>query len=88
MHYTTHSEKLHINMFVFLKKITLTKYFPSGETLQSWLDCLKTSEKFMLRSQLLLHKEKCIKEEKAIMTFKKKKKACLQRFNYMRNVQF
>lgn len=36
---------------------SLTKYFPSGETLQSWLDCLKTSEKFILRSQLFLHEK-------------------------------
>jgi len=30
------------------KKNNFTKYFPSGETLHNWLDCLKTSEKFML----------------------------------------
>lgn len=36
--------------FVFQEIKPLTKYFPSGETLQSWLDCLKTSEKFISRA--------------------------------------
>lgn len=43
----------------------LTKYFPSGETLQSWLDCLKTSEKFILTLKLYLYKE-----SKALVTLK------------------
>lgn len=41
--------------YVLQKTKPLTKYFPSGETLQSWLDCLKTSEKFILRPQVFLH---------------------------------
>lgn len=50
LHYKHHKT---IHEQILLKYIfsqLLTKYFPSGETLQSWLDCLKTSEKFILKS--------------------------------------
>lgn len=67
--------------YAFEKTKPLTKYFPSGETLQSWLDCLKTSEKFISRSRVPAQGE-------FILIFFQTPAEFLYRFNFMRDGLF